>query len=152
MALAKENAVLITVSLNLASDAATVPVARHIVRASLDEIGVTTDCVTDIEIALSEAATNVLKHAGPGDSYEVSCELNDTSCIIRVVDRGHGFDHATLGFDHADASAEQGRGIQLMRELVDQVRFISKPEDGTIVHLEKRLTFTDESIVVRARG
>jgi serine/threonine-protein kinase RsbW len=137
--------------LSLPTDEATVPVARHIVRVSLDEIGVTEDCVADIEIALSEASTNVLRHSGPGDAYEVSCEMNDESCTIRVVDTGRGFDHASLGFDAADSSAEQGRGIQLMRALVDSVRFVSLPEEGTIVHLVKELEFTERSLVARTR-
>lgn len=151
MACAEENSVQITLSLNLPRDESTVTVARHIVRASLAEIGVAGGCASDIEIALSEASTNVLKHSGPGDDYEVSCEMNDNTCIIRVVDTGHGFDHSTLGYENADMSAEQGRGIQLMRALVDKVQFLSKPEEGTIVHLEKTLEFTEDSLVTRSR-
>jgi serine/threonine-protein kinase RsbW len=146
MAKAEENHVRITLTLNLPRDESTVPVARHIVRASLEEIGVAPGCTSDIEIALSEASTNVLKHSGPGDEYAVSCEMNDTTCVIRVVDTGHGFDHATLGYENADMSAEQGRGIQLMRALVDRAQFLSKPEEGTIVHLEKSLEFEPGSL------
>jgi hypothetical protein len=39
--------------------------------------------------------------------------------------------------------------VELMRALVDNVRFESKPEAGTIVHLEKELTFQDGSVVRR---
>ncbi len=38
-----------------------------------------------------------------------------------------------------------------MRALVDSVKFISKPEAGTIVHLEKKLTFDDDSFVRRGK-
>ena len=71
--------------------------------------------------------------------------MNETECVIRVVDTGHGFDFASPGLGTAEITAEQGRGIQLMRALVDRVRFLSKPEEGTIVHLEKVLEFTDRS-------
>ncbi|MCU1460118.1 MAG: putative anti-sigma regulatory factor, serine/threonine protein kinase [Acidimicrobiales bacterium] len=151
MARARETPVQINLNLSLPRDESTVTVARHVVRVSLCEIGVTEDCVADIEVALSEASTNVLRHSGPGDAYEVSCEMNDASCIIRVIDAGRGFDHASLGFGEADGTAEQGRGIQLMRSLVDSVRFESIPEDGTIVHLEKGLEFTERSLVARSR-
>ena len=143
MVQAAQRSVRMTLTLRLPRDASTVPVARHIIGRSLDELGVHENCRADIEVALTEASTNVVKHSAPGDAYEVSCELDDTVCIIRVVDTGHGFDHAALGLAAADSGAEEGRGIQLMRALVDQVRFLSKPEEGTIVHLEKVLEFTD---------
>lgn len=123
--------------------------ARHIATNAIEEIGVIEDAVHDIAVAMTEACTNVLKHSGPGDEYEVSLEVDGEQCIIRVIDTGRGFDSTSLGLADADTSAEQGRGIQLMRALVDQVKFISKPEAGTIVHLEKTLTFQDDSLVSR---
>ena len=125
--------------------------ARHIATNAIEEIGVIEDAVHDIAVAMTEACTNVLKHSGPGDEYEVSLEVDGEQCIIRVIDTGRGFDSTTLGLADADSSAEQGRGIQLMRALVDQVKFISKSEAGTIVHLEKTLTFQDDSFVSRTR-
>ena len=115
------------------------------------EIGVAEEHIDDIAVALTEACTNVLKHSGPGDEFEVSLEVDDDDCIIRVVDTGRGFDSTSLGFNHADSSAEQGRGIELMRALVDSVKFISKPEAGTVVHLEKTLQYDDETFVRRKR-
>ena len=44
----------------------------------------------------------------------------------------------------ADVTAESGRGLDLIRALVDRVKFISKPEEGVIVHLEKELEFDDD--------
>src|SRR5205085_3479048 len=116
---------------------------------AMEEVGMVDDDVDDIAVALTEASTNVLKHAGPGDEYEVSLEVEDDTCTIRVVDKGHGFDSEFLGLEHADASAEQGRGIELMRAVVDRVRFISKAEAGTIVHLEKSVAYGEHSV---ARG
>lgn len=139
----------ITLTLSLPRDEQTVPVARHIASSAMEEIGVDQDTVDDIAVALTEACTNVLKHSGPGDEYEVSVEVDEADCTIRVKDTGHGFNSSGLGFDHADVSAEQGRGIELMRALVDQVRFISKPEAGTIVHLEKSVAYDDGSLVRR---
>jgi serine/threonine-protein kinase RsbW len=142
--------VQIILALALPRDEQTIPVSRHIAVSAMTEIGVMEDCTHDIAIAMTEACTNVLRHSGPGDEYEVSLEVDGDQCVIRVVDTGRGFDSASLGFEHADSSAEQGRGIQLMRALVDSVKFISKPEAGTIVHLEKTLGFEDGSLV-RAR-
>jgi serine/threonine-protein kinase RsbW len=128
-------------TLQLPRDALSVPVVRKVLRASMKTLGVNEDCLTDIEIALAEACTNVLDHAASGDEYEIVAGLNDRVCSIEVVDTGRGFDADHLGHAEADPSAEEGRGIQLIRALVDRVHFNSRPETGTIVHLEKELHF-----------
>ncbi len=43
-----------------------------------------------------------------------------------------------------DLASEGGRGVGLMRALVDRIEFISKPEAGTVVHLEKTLHLDDD--------
>ena len=139
----------IILALSLPRDERTIPVSRHIAVNAMVEVGVIEDCIQDIAVALTEACTNVLKHSGPGDEFEVSLELDDDQCVIRVVDTGRGFDSDAVGAGHADTSAEQGRGVELMRAFVDSVRLISKPEAGTIVHLEKALDFEDGSFVHR---
>jgi len=136
-------------TLQLPRDALTVPVVRRVLNSSMRTLGVAEDCLTDIEIALAEACTNVLDHAVDGDAYEVVAGLNDESCVIDVVDTGRGFDADHLGHAEADPSAEEGRGIQLIRALVDKVRFASRPETGMIVHLEKQLVFVDGSPLQR---
>ncbi|MGH9153704.1 MAG: ATP-binding protein [Acidimicrobiales bacterium] len=132
----------INMALLLPRDARTVPVARHICREALRELGVDADCVADIEVALTEACTNVLEHSRAGEEYEVQVELAERDCVIRVVDRGQGFD-ADAPAPRADDTAESGRGIALMRALVDHVKFESRPRDGTVVRLEKQLLYAD---------
>lgn len=141
-------AVEISFSLFLPRDELTVPVARHIVRQSMSEIGVADECVHAIELALTEACTNVLKHSAADDEYEITVDLDESACIIRVVDTGRGFDADSLT-GPSDPSAEQGRGFELMRALVDNVELTSRPEKGTIVHLEKDLVLTEDSVLQR---
>jgi serine/threonine-protein kinase RsbW len=137
----REDTVHLTLSLTLPRDEMTVPVARHVIRSSMREIGVDRDCVGDLELALTEACTNVLKHSGPGDEYELSMSVEPDVATLRVIDTGRGFDFAGFDRDAAAATAEEGRGVQLMHALVDQIRFTSVPEEGTVVHLQKELRF-----------
>jgi serine/threonine-protein kinase RsbW len=132
-------------TLLLPRDALSVPVVRRVLNSSMQTLGVAEDCLTDIEIALTEACTNVLDHAAQGDEYQIVAGLDDNSCVIEVIDTGRGFDADRLGHAEADPSAEEGRGIQLIRALVDRVHFQSRPEDGMIVHLEKELRYVDGS-------
>jgi serine/threonine-protein kinase RsbW len=141
---------VITFSLRLPRDGASVGLVRHICRDALVGLGVASPCVSDVELALTEACTNVLDHAaGTAEDYEVTVEINETKCEIRVIDFGEGFAHA--GFPSADLapSAESGRGILLMKALVDNVKFLSRPEQGTVVHLEKVLDLEESSVLRR---
>lgn len=140
----------ISLSLNLPRDELSVPVARRIVDTSMRAVGVMDGCVDDVTLALTEACTNVLKHSGPGDEYVVGVKLHDDVCSIEVTDVGRGFDFATLSSDEPGHEAERGRGVQLMKLLVDRVRFQSKPEAGSVVHLEKTLEYRDGSLLDRA--
>lgn len=123
----------------LPRDDATVPVLRHIAGCSLTELGVVPDVIGDVTLALTEACANVVRHSGVDDEYEVQLTVEDGWCEISVVDTGHGFDSTTLAVAMAGLAEEQGRGLALMQALVDDVRFESRPEAGTIVHLVKQL-------------
>ena len=133
----------IKLTLSLPRDALSVPVVRRICAESMRVLGVNSECITDLEVALTEACANVLGHAQNDDDYEVSAGIDGAVCVIEVVDRGRGFSPDGLGHEAAGPQAESGRGIQLMRSLVDNVKFVSRPEKGTIVHLEKSLTWRE---------
>lgn len=140
----------IVFSLNLPRDETSVPVVRRISREALGSLGVRAGCVDEIEIALSEACTNVLKHVdGTEDAYEVTVEVNEKLCELRVIDTGTGFDHDSHGRTSAEPSAEGGRGIFLMRAMVDNIEFTSAPETGTVVRLTKKLELEPDSVLAK---
>jgi serine/threonine-protein kinase RsbW len=114
----------------------------------MEQVGVEETCVYDVELAMSEACTNVLLHSGPGDQYVVRLDLDDRLGLIRVIDVGHGFDSARLQDEDPVLEDERGRGLGLMQALVDRVDFTSRPEAGTIVTLEKVLTYDDDAFLV----
>jgi serine/threonine-protein kinase RsbW len=129
--------------LDLPRDKLSVPVIRRVLGNSLRTLGVVDDCVDDIEVALTEACTNVLDHAQDGEVYHVRASIDEASCVLEVVDKGGGFDAAAHGHTDAVSDAETGRGIQLMRRLVDSVSFEPRGTGGTVVHLRKALEFDD---------
>jgi len=136
-------------TLALPRDHYSVPVARRVLKSSMDALGVLPEVAADIELALTEACTNVLDHAQESDEYEVSAGIDGTACVIEVIDRGDGVDGSAKGLAHAEPGAEDGRGIQLMRALVDKVTFTSRPMVGAVVHLEKKLEWQGDAPVKR---
>jgi len=139
----------------LPRDQISIPIVRRICTQSLKVLGVAQNCIDDVELALTEACANVLLHAHADDEYEVSVGVDNDVTVIEVCDRGGG----DTGGDDLDGVVrsmgdpsvpetvpEQGRGIFLMRALMDQVQFdrVGGTHSGTRVHLEKALTW-DES-------
>jgi anti-sigma regulatory factor (Ser/Thr protein kinase) len=130
-------------ALALPRQARSVAVARHLVRAAMVEMGVTDDCVHDIEVAASEACTNVLEQTGPSQEWELRLQVLDDRCVLRVVDIGQQRRRLRLALPAypSDEDAQPGRGLQLLRALADRVGFATLPERGAVVSLEKRLVY-----------
>ena len=74
-------------TLALPRDNQSVPVARRVLKNSLQVLGVRADVVSDIELALTEACTNVLDHAGDADEYEVSAGVEQHLRLCAGGDR-----------------------------------------------------------------
>lgn len=132
----------IQITLALPREAASVAITRHTVRAALVSAGVTRDCVDEVEVALSEACTNVLQHAASGPGYEVAISLVDAQLSMEIVDAGVGFGEDGVASVADSDFAEGGRGLALMRALTDQALFDLVTDGGHVVRLMKRLRLT----------
>jgi serine/threonine-protein kinase RsbW len=130
----------IDLELTLPSETSTVPLVRHILQYTLMQFGVDTDCVGDVMLAVTEACANVVEHADGDDEYQIEVSVDGSRCEIRVIDTGHGFDQALAG-QMPENDAEGGRGLLLMKSLMDTLSFDSEKETGTVVHLTKKLQF-----------
>jgi serine/threonine-protein kinase RsbW len=153
----KEGGVEITMLLYLPRDAASVPVTRQVLDGCLQNLGVAPDTRADLALALTEACANVIKHAGPGEEYEVRAGVRNGQCAIEVINTGSGGsrpwpDGSTTGAGEADgialtgdlvpAIAEHGRGLKIIDAVVDNLQLTGSATGGTIVHFEKALQWT----------
>ncbi|MCE5313821.1 MAG: ATP-binding protein [Armatimonadota bacterium] len=100
--------------------------------------------IEEIEIAASEAATNIVRHAYVDCSrmprMHIRCARRKHGLLVEVTDRGRGFcapadgviPNADIDFDR-----EGGYGIVLIKCLMDTVNYISKPDEGTKIKMTK---------------
>jgi serine/threonine-protein kinase RsbW len=116
---------------------------RRLCGQSLAVVGAEDAVVADVQLALTEACANVLKHVEAGEVYEVHVGFDDERAFLDVIDHGPGFDPEAVAAPTPDA--ESGRGLQLMRELMDSVYFDSASGSGLTVHLEKRLAWKPDA-------
>jgi serine/threonine-protein kinase RsbW len=127
-------------SVALPRESVSVPVVRRLAAQALRAFGVDESDIDDVQLAITEACANVIDHAGATDTYDVKIELSADRCAITVVDQGGGFDAASVPRE-VDKDAEMGRGLALMRALVDNVAFRNEPQAGAVVHMVKALSY-----------
>ncbi|MBX6768429.1 MAG: ATP-binding protein [Actinomadura rubrobrunea] len=135
-------------SLALPRETLSIPVIRRVVGDALRGLGVAEDCVADVLVAASEACTNAVQHARGGAEFEVSGWVDGGTCVLRIEDWGCG-PHPSEKQDESGDLVESGRGIRIMRALVDDLSIDAAPDRGTVVHLRKRLTWQDGALVRR---
>ncbi|MCX4779543.1 ATP-binding protein [Streptomyces sp. NBC_01264] len=161
-------------SLHLRREAASVPLARRLLLGTMETAGVDPDISFDLSVALSEACANAVEHGGreavprsgcPDDAawdaasddasggspdgtgaYHVTAYLDGDRCRIEVSDSGPGFPAATVA-RRRPSLAEHGRGLHLIEELADHVRFRNRPGRGAVVSFDKMLKWRDDSLL-----
>jgi len=106
----------------------------------LRKCGCVPEGVGDIEIALREALANAIIHGNHEDRRKhvhVACRCEPDEVSIAVKDEGKGFDVNNLPDPTApeNIASVHGRGIHLMKALMDEVRF---EEGGVVVRMRKR--------------
>jgi serine/threonine-protein kinase RsbW len=95
----------------------------------------------DVELVVRVALENAVLHGNqedPGKKVHIRCRCGPGYDItIVVTDQGRGFDFGKIvgsGFT-TDPDANHGRGIRLMKALMDDVHF---ERGGSEVHMRKR--------------
>lgn len=99
----------------------------------------------NVPVALTEALSNaILRGNGddPAKHVRVRASVNATQLVVEVADEGRGFDLDAKAIDPTTPDrlgAEDGRGLYLMRKLMDRVERFDA-EHGSIVRMTLRRT------------
>jgi stage II sporulation protein AB (anti-sigma F factor) len=117
-----------TWSFHLPAVPASVPQLRHGVRAALEPTGVET---ANVELAVSEAVSNAVRHGYREHTGAVEVELFLDDAAVEVVVRDHG-----VGPLPHPGSEGAGMGLVLMRSLADRFELEGEPGGGTTVRME----------------
>jgi serine/threonine-protein kinase RsbW len=100
------------------------------------------ELVADLKLALTEAASNSVRHAYGDEDVgvvEISYELLPDRLVIEVTDEGEGFDLADSRGGPTELS-EGGLGIAIIRAIADQVEIGVQPGGrGSRLRFEKAL-------------
>lgn len=138
----------VRVWLDLPRDARWVASVRDVAGSLLQTAGTPDAEVADVQLALTEACANVVRHAVGTDSYRVGLAIDPAGCEVEIVDRGPGFEEGATG-DSADY-AESGRGLDLMRALVDDLEVRTDPGTTRLVLRKRSSAGLDPAMVATA--
>jgi serine/threonine-protein kinase RsbW len=121
-----------------AVDEVAAALAGVVSRSGIDE-----NAAFGIDMAVREAVTNAVLHGNKEDEtkfVEVIVKSSASELEIRVHDEGFGFNPELI----QDPTKEEnllktsGRGIFFMRNFMDEVDWVIRPEGGTTVRMLKR--------------
>lgn len=102
-------------------------VSNELIR-QLTEKGVDEDIIFDVHVGFEEALRNAMIHGNnedPDKKVTIEALVTEHSVVISVEDEGDGFDPETLPdpTKHENLLKESGRGVYLMRHLMDDIRY-----------------------------
>jgi len=124
---------------------------REFVTGAATDFGFSEEEVGNIEIAVDEACTNIIKHAyrfSPDGLIKIKISTfvqknRSGKFIIRIVDNGSSFD--TTSYTPPDMTEyfrklrRGGLGILLMKKLMDEVEYDIEPGPKNLIKLVKYL-------------
>ena len=120
-------------------------VAAGFIRAAARVAGFEEDGVEAVEIAVMEAVDNVIDHARVGHEESVTIVVRQSGddLIVEIRDMGVPWPERVLngevGVEMPPIYSERGRGMAMMRALMDEVTPLQRPDGGKTLRMVKRL-------------
>jgi serine/threonine-protein kinase RsbW len=122
------------ISLTLPSSPEYVLLARLVMGQAGRLAGLEPEEVYDLKLAVTEAVTNVIRHASV-ESYEIEYKISPSSVEVSVTDAGGGFSVADLA---REPDEHGGFGLAVIRNLVDELVLDSTRGGGTRLKMIRR--------------
>lgn len=128
-------------SLTIPSDLRLLGVARAFVEAFCQAGGLDQTITDAVVLAADEAVNNIMRHAHQGHpeaQVRIECHLRADILEIHLSDEGEPFDlDAVPNLDPAELRVG-GRGVFLMRALMDELSCHRRGERGNVLRMVKR--------------
>lgn len=117
------------VKLTLPARPENVSVIRHVLGAFAEALRLSDDLVEDLRLAVTEACTNVVRHAYPPEvPGPVEITIRPTEDVVSVVVADHG-----RGIGASSDTTGPGLGLPLIAAIADEVELQPVPGGGSRV-------------------
>lgn len=119
--------------------------ARNVIASFILPLNPSISELSDVKTAVSEAVTNAIVHGYPNVEGEVtmSAEITDGEIHIIISDSGVGIENLEQAlepfFTTKPDEERSGMGFTVIKTFMDEVKVISKINEGTIVDMVKKI-------------
>jgi serine/threonine-protein kinase RsbW len=139
------------VTLTLPTDLRMLSVARAFVEAVCQAHGLDKSNTHAFVLATAEAVSNIIRHAHrhrPDAQFQIECRFRTDAFEVAFLDEGDPFDISAV--PHLDPTELRvgGRGVYLMRALMDELTCQPRGERGNTLRMVKHR----KAVVVRECG
>ena len=113
---------------------------RLLVEEFAEQAGFSAETRQEVELAVGEALANVMCHSYGGDAerpIEMRCAMRDGALEVEIRDDGEAFDSKHLRPPPPDELRAGGRGVFLMREIMDKVEYL-RDNNRNLLRMTKR--------------
>jgi serine/threonine-protein kinase RsbW len=128
-------------TLTIPTDLRLLALARAFMEAVCQVAGLEEGVTNAVVMATDEATNNVMRHAhreNPAATLQIQCFFTAEQVEIRLLDEGNPFNlEAVPHLDPAELRVG-GRGVFLMRTLMDELSVEPRPEGGNTLRMVKR--------------
>ena len=139
-------------SLRIAAKLENLAAIRRFVEEAAAALGIDPATVTDIVLAVDEAASNIVVHGYQGQpgTIEIEVKRERDALLIYLRDEASPFDPTSVGAPDLTVPLEQratgGMGIHLIRQIMDKVVHRITSQGGNELLLVKRLEENSEDL------
>lgn len=123
---------------------------RDFVKTTVSEIGLPDKSIGDMQLAVDEWCTNIIKYAYHNQNdkiIKIKINWNSTKCYISIIDFGPPFDPKNVPAPDLEKYYRQQRvggfGIHLMKTLMDEVKYTSVKDSYNEILLIKNFNKGD---------
>jgi serine/threonine-protein kinase RsbW len=128
-------------NLTVASDLRLLPLVRAFIEGFCQVAGCDGPITDAVVMATDEAVNNVMRHAHrgqPAATIQIQCFLHADSIEVCLLDEGAPFDLAAVPYLDPSELRIGGRGVFLMRALMDELSCHPRGEHGNTLRMVKR--------------
>jgi len=115
-------------------------IGEEIARAMRNFKGNRDQLAFDINLVLTEAMANAIRHGNdcdPDKSVRINIFIEENCLHIQVFDEGQGFDLSTLPQPDLHGINDHGRGMYIIHRLMDHVEY-KETESGNVLEMTKK--------------
>lgn len=118
---------------------------QFIQHATKEHPGINQETVYDLQLALDEAATNVITHGYAGmdpGSMILMLEIDSKRIRMTLTDFGHPFEPSSAPAPDLEAALEDrpmgGFGLYFIYQTMDEVDYVTTSDSNTLILIKRR--------------